>query len=107
MKHIITALALVASTTASAQFFNGNDLFNHMTDEAPIKRMLAMGYIAGASDFSQGDFHCTPASVSLGQTNDVVMQYLRQDPVNRHRDASVLVVIALAKAWPCAKKGNL
>jgi hypothetical protein len=104
MKHIITALALVASTTASAQFINGNDLFNHMNDSSAIKKMLALGYIAGVSDASQGEYHCTPASVSLGQTNDVVLKYLTKDPANRHLDASILVTVALVEVWPCPKK---
>jgi hypothetical protein len=106
MKHIITALALVASTTASAQFIDGNALYKRMTDESPTNQIMALGYIAGVSDLGHGEYHCTPASVTLKQTNDVVLKYLLEEPSNRHKDASVLVTVALIKSWPCAKKGS-
>ena len=108
MKHIITALALVASTTASAEFYDGNELFKHMKGDAN-NRVLAIGYVAGVFDLGQGEFHCAPQRVSLGQAYDIVEKSMDDRPSIRHMDASILVSAALMEVWPCPKKkgGNL
>jgi hypothetical protein len=106
MKHIITALALVASTAASAEFFTGNDLLNRLQSSEPTKQVMALGYIAGVSDFGQSNSHCTPDGVSLGQLRDIVQQSLVNYPSLRHLDASLLVTAALMETWPCPKKGG-
>jgi len=109
MKHIITALALVASTTASAQFYNGNDLLQRMDSGEPHHQMLAMGYIAGVVDMTRGEYHCAPSSVSLGQARDPVQNSIRNDPASRHLGGALLVTLTLIEVWPCPKKkgGNL
>lgn len=48
--------------------------------------------------------YCTPVNATNGQIKDVVVQHLRTDPAHRHLDASILVVGALAKAFPCPQK---
>jgi hypothetical protein len=107
MKHIITALALVASTTASAQFYSGNELLQRMDSDNAHNQMLAMGYVAGVVDMTRGDFHCAPANVTLGQVRDMVRNYLVNTPANRHMNGSVLVTLPLMNVWPCpAKKGG-
>jgi hypothetical protein len=109
MKHIITALALVASTTASAQFYNGNELLQRMDSGETHHQMLAMGYVAGVVDMTRGEYHCAPANVTLGQVRDLTHNAIRRDPASRHLNGSVLVTLALMEVWPCAKKkgGNL
>jgi hypothetical protein len=107
MKHIITTLALVASTTASAQFYSGNELLQRMDSSETHHKMLAMGYVAGVVDMTRGEYHCAPASVTLGQVNDLIQNAIRRDPAQRHLNGAVLVVLPLIQAWPCAKKGNL
>jgi hypothetical protein len=106
MKHIITALALVASTTASAEFFTGNDLHERIQSSEPTKQIMALGYIAGVADLGQNDTHCTPTGASLGQLRDIVKQSLVDYPSLRHMDASLLVASALMQTWPCEKKGK-
>ena len=109
MKHIIAALALVASTTASAQFYNGNDLLHRMDSGDSSQNMLAMGYVAGVVDMTRGEYHCAPANVTLGQVRDMVRNYIYNNPANRHMNGSVLVALPLVEIWPCPKKkgGNL
>jgi hypothetical protein len=107
MKHIITALALVVSTTASAQFYTGNDLLQRMDSDNQFHNMLAMGYVAGTFDMTRGEYHCAPAEVTLGQVRDMVHNYLVNTPANRHMNGSVLVTLPLMSVWPCpAKKGG-
>jgi hypothetical protein len=109
MKHIITALALVASTTASAQFYNGNDLLHRMDSGDSSQNMLAMGYVAGVVDMTRGEYHCAPANVTLGQVRDMVRNYIYNTPANRHMNGAVLVTLPLISVWPCPTKkgGNL
>jgi len=106
MKHIITALALVASTTASAQFYNGNELLHRMDSAEAHNQMLAMGYVAGVVDMTRGEYHCAPFTVSLGQVKDLTQNAIRNDPASRHLSGAVLVTLAMMGVWPCAKKGG-
>jgi hypothetical protein len=106
MKHIITALALVASTTASAQFYSGNELLQRMDSQDANLQMLTMGYVAGVVDMTRGEYHCAPASVTLGQVRDMVRNYIYNNPANRHMNGSVLVTLPLMGVWPCQKKGG-
>jgi hypothetical protein len=103
LKHIITTLALVASTAASAQFYTGNQLLERMDSEDPQHKMLALGYVAGTVDMTRGTYHCAPWSVSLGQVRDLMQNSIRNDPVNRHLSAAILVAKALVTVWPCEK----
>jgi hypothetical protein len=109
MKHIITALAIVASTTATAQFYSGNELLQRMDSGDANQNMLAMGYVAGVVDMTRGEYHCAPYNVTLGQVRDMVRNYIFNNPANRHMNGSVLVALPLVEIWPCPKKkgGNL
>ena len=107
MKHIIIALAIVASTTASAQFYSGNELLQRMDSGDAGQNMLAMGYVAGVVDMTRGEYHCAPATVTLGQVRDMVRNYIYNNPANRHMNGSVLVALPLVEIWPCViKKGG-
>ena len=113
---------LVQATPAKADFMNGNDLYEHCTEEksdnlADIKTMHCVGYITGSADglrngnvFGQVlagreeetlDFICVPERVTAGQMKDVVVSYLASNPSERHENASVLVAKALLRAWRC------
>lgn len=107
MKRFISIALLTVSTAASADFYTGNDLFERLND--PDRVYLGMGYIAGVADLGSGEYHCAPENVTLGQVRDMVTQYLRLNPSNRHMSASVLVTLTLMEKWPCPKKkgGNL
>ena len=61
------------------------------------------GYVAAVSDSNRAHL-CRPREGTLGQTVDIVAQYLDKHPASRHRDADTLVVLALNAAWPCPEK---
>lgn len=105
MKSIIAITLALASTAASAEFYDGNELFKHMQGDAN-NRVLAIGYVAGVFDLGRGEFHCAPERVSLGQAYDIVRQSMTDRPSIRHMDASILVSAALMDVWPCPKKGG-
>lgn len=107
MKRFISIALLTVSTAASAQFYNGNDLLQRMDSGEPHHQMLAMGYVAGVVDMTRGEYHCAPASASLGQVRDLMQNSIRNDPASRHLSGAVLVTLTLMDVWPCKKKGNL
>jgi len=107
MKKLIAIALFTLSTAASANYYTGNDLLEHMNKRESANEMLVLGYVAGVSDFARGDLHCAPLNVTLGQKRDVVHQRLLRDPSTRHRSASLLVALALMEIWPCEKKSNL
>lgn len=116
-KYLIGLLMVLSLSTHSAEFFTGNDLL----DKMKTSRSLALGYIAGVADENDGSFYmnfptipsfveqhanCIPAGVTMGQTIDVVEQYLIANPAVRHSSGALLVKNALRSAWPCKKKIN-
>jgi hypothetical protein len=44
---------------------------------------------------------CLPANVTVGQMQDVVENYLREHPENRHFTAASLIADALQRKFPC------
>lgn len=104
MKRIASALLLVASLSANAEFMSGNKLLDALNMEPGIQRGAAMGYIMGISDMGWGFTHCTPGSVTLGQILDLVRNHLTASPEIRHRTGDILVTQVLGATWPCQKK---
>jgi hypothetical protein len=72
-------------------------------------REAARGYVAGVND-SHNFFvascslparsFCTPTQVTVGQVTDVVCKYLADNPQHRHYGGALLVVHAIAEAFP-------
>jgi hypothetical protein len=105
MKKLITTLVLsLSALSASAEFYTGNDLLERMNSNNNSNQMLAMGYVAGTFDMTQGEHHCAPVSITLGQVYDIAHKYIQNNPAIRHLAASVLVTVSLNVVWPCAEK---
>ena len=103
MKRIII-LAALACGAAHAEFYSGNDLWERLNGTEGQK-YLALGYVAGVSDALNNRVICMP-SATMGQTRDIVKQYLENNPSLRHYSADSLIYNALAPVWPCSKKGS-
>jgi hypothetical protein len=106
MKHIITALALIASTTASAQFRDGNKLLEELNASSAFSQGLSLGYVMAITDVMQGYNQCAPSNVTAGQINDMVKNYITNSPHERHLPASELIMKVNRAVWPCPKKGG-
>jgi hypothetical protein len=103
MKRIIIIAALVCGS-AHAAFYTGNDLWERLNG-TEVQKLIALGYIGGVADSLDSRIVCMP-SVSLGQTRDVVKQYLENNPSVRHYSADSLIQNILSSMWPCARKGS-
>jgi Rap1a immunity proteins len=98
---------VIAATTASAGFDDGNALFErcktYTSDRAtePFNDGVCAGYIVGATDaLDRGSLLCLP-DVTKGQIIDVVILWLRDHPEKRHLGASSLIGAALKEKFPC------
>jgi hypothetical protein len=103
MRKLLAAILMVPAM-AHAEFYSGNILLQKINSSELHDKALAIGYIMGVSDAFQNAEHCSPNTVTSGQTRDVVKLYLEQSPSIRDMTADVLVRIALSNAWPCANK---
>ena len=106
---LVLATGLLWVTSVFAQNFTafetGDELFDLCNVPTVDQRHFndpCSGYIAGVSDVlnSQGRI-CTPKTVTIHQTVDVILNYLREHPAQRSMAAPVLTRTALGQAFPC------
>ena len=64
---------------------------------------IAEGYSGRLSVSQHSQSFCLPSNVTLAQSRDVVVKWLRNNPENRHLIASALVVTALNAGFPCTE----
>jgi hypothetical protein len=100
MKNFL-AMALLIPSIASAQFLNGNKLLENMRSENVALSGMAVGYVMAISDVYQNQGHCSGPNVTSGQSRDVVKKFLEANPAIRDMSADLLVLVALAEAFPC------
>jgi hypothetical protein len=114
MGALFVGVALV-SGSAQSGFFDGNDLYRNCTsDQTVLKRGFCNGYAAAVVDMMiahqqiGGDFHgysvCIPENVKLQQVSDIVLNFLRSNPVFRHQSGARLAAQAISQAWPCSEE---
>jgi hypothetical protein len=103
MKKLIV-LTMLAAGAAHAEFYTGNDLLERMNG-TEVQKLIALGYVGGVADAMNNRVICMP-SATLGQTRDIVKQYLENNPSIRHYSADSLIQSVLSSMWPCAKKGG-
>ena len=103
MKALIASLMFVCTSVHAGIYENGNTLLKDI-EGTEMNRIYAMGYIVGAADAYGGEALCVPQTVTKGQLNDIVHQFLRGAPQHRDLPADVLVLLALGEHWPCSKK---
>ena len=97
------ALALLIPTFASAQFVDGNKLYQLMISDADT-RVTAHWFVAGVVDTVDEVLICAPGNVRLGQLTDMVQKTLVNEPDKRHLGANILVIYSLSKTFPCKQK---
>jgi hypothetical protein len=106
MKRLLIALTAALAFSAQATYFNdGNKLLSDMEDSSNTSRMYALGYVAGVVDTLNQFSFCLPSNVTVGQLNDMIKNYLRNTPAERHQPADVIITRAFSAVFPC-KKGS-
>jgi hypothetical protein len=103
---VLALLALVGEAEAGS-FEDGNGLYALCTSNNLGEQVHCMGYIEGVVDTMKdidrafNKPQCVPDGTHAKQTVDVVVNYLRDHPVERSYSASSDVYAAVAQAWNC------
>jgi hypothetical protein len=102
---IVIAAWLLCSPPAfaAAAFKSGNELLQECAERPAL---FCFGYIDAVSDafvrnILNGYEACVHKDVTADQLKDIVVQYLRLNPADRHLGAVGLVADAISKAFPC------
>jgi hypothetical protein len=100
------ATTCIPSLAIADRFFeSGNTLLEDCQNPAPI---YCMGYVTGVIDAAsfaeeplRGWDFCLPNGVTTGQTMDVVVLWLEENPSQRHFSAGYTVLRAMTESFPC------
>jgi hypothetical protein len=116
MRRVLAGMAVAtlipASMSISAEsshmFENGDQLYELCAaPKDTFSQGVCYGYIVGIADAMGGgaSVHglpaCIPPSVTVGQTVNIVKQFLTSHPEMRHRGAGEIVAQAFVDAFPC------
>jgi hypothetical protein len=99
-------VALLACTSAHAEFRTGNKLLDDLNGST-FTQGLALGYIMGVVDTSAGTNHCPPSTLTGGQAQDMVKNFLVNTPAIRHMPAPTIIEYLFNQTWPCKKGSSL
>lgn len=106
MRLTLAFCAALASSSALANFHDGNKILEYCRGSGALNEAFCYGLIAGLSDgltTSHMSTICTPNSVTLQQVRDIIVQHVTINPATRHQASSVLAYIALSTAFPCRR----
>ncbi len=115
MKSVVFLLGLVTAFPAFAQHTTGNDLLARCKKQ-PSDRDWCLGFLqglyggysigifVGTPGSDQAGLLCVPENVTTGQTADVIVRFLEQNPARRHEGAVWLSFAALREAFPCPSR---
>jgi hypothetical protein len=106
MKLIAVALFVFCSSANAASFYTGNDLLRFMQSGVEINRVIALSYVMGAVDMGNKVHLCPSTQVTGGQVQDIVKQYLEQNPSIRHEVADIILIGLFKRLWPCPARGT-
>lgn len=114
-------LALVIPSAAFCEVYNGNELHQlclqdrahqYIAGHIDKAEQDAVGMLILSAD-AKGDMvetvrkivkgYCLPPKATLGQATDVVCKYIKENPKDRTKPATVMVGLALNEAFPCSK----
>ena len=118
-------LAAVLASLADARAENvvgklggaGDMLYAHCLSSDLYARGICLGYVEGVADAGEQEVlagasvsggstlgiwrWCIPTGTASGQVRDIVVKFLRENPVQRHLAAAGVVASALQHTWPC------
>jgi len=114
MRYAMAALLLILVTgypkNGGAEGRSGIDLYKMCVIGATHAHdLFCLGYVGGfrdaldVRDDTTSPVICIPQSIKVGQIKDVVSGYLRRRPEIRDQDVSIVMILALRDAFPCAK----
>ena len=79
----------------------GNDIFEECGHKTTYCIAYMDGVINAMLNYMQQWPFCIPDEVNNGQMADIVYQYMVAYPQIRHKEASTIIMWALANSFPC------
>jgi hypothetical protein len=107
MKKIIAVLLCVPAIVY-ADFWSGNTLYTRQTSTDVMDRVQSFGYVMGVYDVGVNLVFCpgNESNITVGQINDMVKNWLANNPQHRNQPAERLVLDVFRQVWPCANRSN-
>jgi hypothetical protein len=108
MRKLLAGVLMVPSI-ALAEFESGNSLLQQMKSSNVADQMHAMGFVKGVIDVYLNVTICPPnggKGITGGQLNDMIKNYLENNPAVRHKTAESIIHDALKPLWPCPQRRN-
>ncbi|MEP5188127.1 MAG: Rap1a/Tai family immunity protein [Marinomonas sp.] len=106
--------AVLTPSPAKADFVDGNELLAKCSTPKGdtlfyMHQSYCIAYVVGSVDALTSaqtidgfpTIICVPENVSSNQLKDIVLLYLEKHPEDRHLGGSTIVMVAVAKAFPC------
>jgi hypothetical protein len=110
MIRTLLAATMIAFSMQPANALSGLELMKYCSHKAGIEDTSCLSYMRGFTDgFFSGTAlgktnikTCLPSQgVEAEQTRLIVEAYLREHPEQLHREAGLLAMSAMIKAFPC------
>jgi hypothetical protein len=116
LRLFIVVALLMAAQAFAGSFYTGNELAEWMREYERFERgdtggdlaaaRSYMTFVAGVHDTADGIVVCSPVTTTVGQVSAITTKFMRANPERWNSPANVLVLEALATAFPCqATKG--
>lgn len=112
-KRLLASIFLlpVLSFSLESHAMSGNDLMAFLKG-GKSESIVGLSYLDGitSSNFAYESisardkfkpFFCMPSNATVKQASAVVMKHMEAHPEQLHEDASILVLTALSRSWPC------
>lgn len=102
---VIGNCSVAATEPEVAGEFSGNE-FYHFCDQPPyteedvLYETFCLGYVIGVVEAKMYNA-CLPDNLAFEQALDIVRAWVRNNPVQRHLNAAVLIRTALESAYAC------
>jgi len=108
---LVVAAGLLWPSSSFSQtraFDDGNKLYGYCgASNSSDDKVFCAGYVAGISDALQGEKRmCMPVEATVEQAVDVIMNFLRDHPEQRHYTAWSISREALGHAFPCKEQAH-
>jgi hypothetical protein len=86
---------------SATEVLSGNKILETCKNPDEIAQGICIGYVSGAEQNLASILAIT--NVTTGQKQDIFIQYLKNNPKDRHKMAFLLFVGSMKEAYPCPK----
>ena len=105
------ALAFISNPAAAAKAASGNEWVGYCKAGSPTCWTYARGVADGLAVWEmispETATACIPQAVDAAQLRDIGLQFIKDNPKDRHVPAGLLLAKAFMTTWPCSSNGKV